>query len=38
MILARQIIKTNQILQVGLSLSIEKIGEKFRTDQQPSLK
>ena len=38
MILARQIIKTNQILPVGLSLSIEKIGEKFRTDQQPSLK
>ena len=29
MILAKQMIKTNQILPVGLSLSIGKIGENF---------
>ena len=29
MILAKQMIKTNQILPVGLNLSIGKIGEKF---------
>ena len=38
MILAKQMIKTNQILPVGLSLSIGKIGEKFWMNQQPSLK
>ena len=38
MILAKQIIKTNQILSVGWSLSVEEIREKLRTNQQPSLK
>ena len=31
-------IKTNQILSAGWSLSVGKIREKLRTNQQPSLK
>ena len=38
MIVAKQMIKTNQILSVGWSLSVGKIREKLRTNQQPSLK
>ena len=38
MIIAKQMIKANQILPVGWSLSIGKIGEKLWTNQQPSLK
>ena len=38
MIVAKQTIKTNQILSVGWSLSIRKIREKLRTNQQSSLK
>ena len=38
MIVAKQMIKTNQILSVGWSLSVEEIREKLRTNQQPSLK
>ena len=38
MIVAKQMIKTNQILSVGWSLSVGKIQEKLRTNQQPSLK
>ena len=38
MIVAKQMIKTNQVLSVGWSLSIGKIREKLRTNQQPSLK
>ena len=30
-------IKTNQVLSLGWSLSFGKIREKFRTNQQPSL-
>ena len=37
MIVAKQMIKINQILSVGWSLSI-KIREKLRPNQQPSLK
>ena len=38
MIIAKQRIKTNQILSVGWSLSIGKIGEKLQTNQHSSLK
>ena len=38
MIIAKQMIKTNQILSVGCSLSIGKIQEKLWTNQQPPLK
>ena len=38
MIVAKQMIKTNQVLSVGWSLSIGKIRETPRTNQQPSLK
>ena len=38
MIVAKQMIKTNKILSVGWSLSVGKIQEKLRTNQQPSLK
>ena len=38
MIVAKLMIKTNQILSVGWSLSVGKIREKLRTNQQPSLK
>ena len=38
MIVAKQMIKTNQILSAEWSLSVEKIREKLRTNQQPSLK
>ena len=38
MIVAKQMIKTNQILSVGWSLSVEEIREKLRTNQQSSLK
>ena len=38
MIIAKQMIKTNQILSVGWSLSIEKIWKKLQTNQQSSLK
>ena len=38
MIVAKQMIKTNQILSVGWSLSVGKIRENLRTNQQPSLK
>ena len=38
MIVAKKMIKTNQILSVGWSLSVGKIREKLRTNQQPSLK
>ena len=38
MVIAKQMIKTNQILSVELSLSIGKIREKVWTNQQPSLK
>ena len=38
MIVAKQMIKTNQVLSVGWSLSIGKIREKLRPNQQPSLK
>ena len=38
MIVAKQMIKINQILSVGWSLSIGKIREKLRPNQQPSLK
>ena len=37
MIVAKQMIKTSQILSVGLSLSIGKVREKLQTNQQPSL-
>ena len=37
MITTKQIIKTNQILSVGWSLSIGKIWENLWTNQQPSL-
>ena len=36
MIVAKQMIETNQVLQVGWSLSIWKIRGKLRTNQQPS--
>ena len=38
MIVAKQTIKTNQVLPVGWSLSIGKVREKLRTNRQPSLK
>ena len=38
MIVAKQMIKTNQTLPVGWSLSVGKVREKIRTNQQPSLK
>ena len=38
MIIAKQMIKTIQILSVGWSLSIGKNREKLWTNQQPSLK
>ena len=38
MIVAKQMIKTNQILPVGWSLSIGKNREKLWPNQQPSLK
>ena len=38
MIVAKQMIKTNQMLSVGWSLSIEKILKKIQANQQPSLK
>ena len=38
MIIAKQMIKTNQILSVGCSLSLGKVREKLWTNQQPSLK
>ena len=38
MIVAKQMIKTNQVLSVGWSLSVGKIRENLRTNQQPSLK
>ena len=38
MIVAKQMIKTNQVLSVGWSLSIGQIREKRRPNQQPSLK
>ena len=37
MTVAKQMIETNQVLQVGWSLSIYKIRGKLRTNQQPSL-
>ena len=38
MIVAKQMIKTSEVLSVGWSLSIGKIREKLWTNQQPSLK
>ena len=38
MIVAKQMIKANQILSVGWSLFIGKIWETLQTNQQPSLK
>ena len=38
MIIANQMIKTNQVLSVGWSLPIGKIPEKLQTNQQSSLK
>ena len=38
MLVAKQMTKTNHILSVGWSLSVGKIREKLRTNQQPSLK
>ena len=38
MIVAKKMLKTNQILSVGWSLSVGKIREKLRMNQQPSLK
>ena len=35
MIVAKQMIKTNQILSVGWSISIGKIRKKPRTNRQP---
>ena len=38
MIVAKQMINTNQVLSVGWSVSIGKNQKKLRTNQQPSLK
>ena len=38
MIITKQMIKTNQILSIGWSVSIEKVQIKLWTNQQPALK